>query len=197
MVNGIPLEQVVRSQDYEEKQTSTSTLEESSESPSESQEAQEGPQPLPPPRRRLGRPPGSRNKKNPEPKEPGKKPNNPLASQKRPLPETEEEQQRAFAPYRMFVRPAMSAVSEGFESFDLKPLSPDERESGVTAFSALLYEHGGEISASLLVGMWIMSIGTPRALDYFRKRKHALTDANIRAQAARASTVEGHVTPGL
>ena len=69
------------------------------------------------------------------------------------------------------VRPLVSGVSKVAEVLDTPPLDPDEKEGGVQAFSALLYQYGGELDARVLVGLWIAGVTLPRVLHTMKKQK--------------------------
>jgi hypothetical protein len=87
----------------------------------------------------------------------------------RPLPEKPEDFDKLLAPYRVMVRPLVGGVSKIAEVMDTLPLDADEKEGGVQAFSALLYQYGGELDARVLVGLWLAGVTLPRVLHAIKK----------------------------
>lgn len=105
----------------------------------------------------MGRPKGSKNKVTKS------------GGTVRPLPENFDTDP-ALRGYRIMVRPLLGATSRLCRSIDVSPLDEEETESGTLAFSALLYQYGAELDARVLVVLWLLSIGVPRAAEYFEKR---------------------------
>lgn len=46
----------------------------------------------------------------------------------------------------------------------------DEREDGETAFASLLYEEGAQLSARLLVALWLITVWSTRIIEFFDNR---------------------------
>lgn len=64
----------------------------------------------------------------------------------------------------------VSGIASIAEAAEVKPLSAVEKSEGTTAFSALLYEYGGNISAAVLVMMWGIAVIVPRVVEYLKKQ---------------------------
>lgn len=91
----------------------------------------------------------------------------------RTLPEKPEDIDRVLAPYRVMVRPLVTGVSKAAELMDTYPLDADEKEGGTQAFSALMYQYGGELDARVLVALWVAGVSIPRVLHHLKKEKEA------------------------
>ena len=55
--------------------------------------------------------------------------------------------------------------------FEVSRLDAEEKEDGTFAFSALLYEEGAELSARLLVALWLISVLSLRVMEFFERRE--------------------------
>lgn len=71
------------------------------------------------------------------------------------------------------VRPLVTGVSKAAELVDSYPLDADEKEGGTQAFSALMYQYGGELDARVLVALWLAGVTIPRVLYHLKKEKEA------------------------
>jgi len=65
----------------------------------------------------------------------------------------------------------VSAVDGTVTYLKTKPLEKIEREDGETAFASLLYEEGAQLSARLLVLLWVITVLSSRAMEFFENRK--------------------------
>lgn len=72
----------------------------------------------------------------------------------------------AIEPYTVMVAPLVLATSKVCELAKTDPLSAKECEGGEVALGALMYQHGAQIDAKLLVAMWIIGISAPRILQF-------------------------------
>jgi len=118
----------------------------------------------------------------------------------RQLPTNPEEFDKLLAPYRVMVRPLVGGISKICETLDSMPLDADEKEGGIQAFSALLYQYGGELDARVLVALWVAGVTMPRVLHYMQKDKAAKARQRDFGQAQRGgnaplTVVEKEVNP--
>ncbi len=93
------------------------------------------------------------------------------------------------------VRPLISGLSGLCEVFETKPLNGAEQECGTMAFSALLYENGGNINATTLVLMFLGGITAPRIAEHRMKaarKKPDLATEKVRDAVAAAEIPAAH-----
>lgn len=83
----------------------------------------------------------------------------------------------------------VSAVNSIAVAAETKPLNSVERAEGKMAFSALLYEYGANLSAGVLVLMWVISVIVPRVLEWLDKRKAERQAKNL-PEAVRAEQMK-------
>lgn len=65
----------------------------------------------------------------------------------------------------------MTGISRLSEELDNLPMDESEREGGELAFSALIYQYGGQLDARVLVGMWVIGFSLPRILHAVKKKR--------------------------
>lgn len=86
----------------------------------------------------------------------------------------------------------VSSISAVMNAAQVKPLTPIEQKEGKTAFSALLYEYGAQLSASALVVMWLLAVMTPRVIEYLEKRKAEQKPKTMDEAMRLASEAQAH-----
>lgn len=93
----------------------------------------------------------------------------------------------------------ISAVNSIAVAADTKALTTVERAEGKLAFSALLYEYGANLSAGVLVVMWIISVIVPRVLEWLDKRKAERKQQNLpdAVRAEQAKLLNPTPTPAV
>lgn len=77
----------------------------------------------------------------------------------------------------------ISGMNSICEVAEVKPLSKVEKDEGTTAVSALLYEYGANVSAGVLMIMWIAGVVIPRVVEYLRKKKEEEKRKELEQQA--------------
>jgi hypothetical protein len=92
-------------------------------------------------------------------------------SLRRKLPEDPADADKALKRYRPYGRMIISAFDKGARFAETAPLDAEEKEDGTFAFSALLYEEGAELSARLLVALWLISVISLRVMEFFEKKQ--------------------------
>jgi hypothetical protein len=111
----------------------------------------------------------------------------PAFSDKRKLPEDPLEFDAAIRSCKVMMRPVISGISKLAEAAGTEPLDTEEKDSGLTAFSALMYQSGGMLDARTLVAMWVAGVTIPRAVSFMEKRQEA--------KERKAREQRGEVTP--
>jgi hypothetical protein len=120
---------------------------------------------------------------------------------KRPLPENPAEFDKAISSCKVMVRPVLHGISRLCEVAKTSPLDREEIDSGVVAWSALMYEEGAMLSGKVLVFLWLMGCLLPRAVEYLEKRAENASRAKLEsgtartAQAAASLAVVGNPVP--
>jgi len=76
--------------------------------------------------------------------------------------------------YRAIVYPVVTGVSKLYKAADLSELDEEEREGGITAFAAWMYQYGAQVDANVLVLLWIASTAVPRGIEFMEQRKAKL-----------------------
>lgn len=87
------------------------------------------------------------------------------------LPSEPQELDRVLAPYRVMVAPLIHGTSKVLEHVNTDKLDSIEREGGIQAFSALMYQYGGELDARVLVAMWIVGVSLPRVIKALEDKR--------------------------
>jgi len=65
----------------------------------------------------------------------------------------------------------VSALSKGCEVAGTKALDESERENGENAFAQLIYEEGANLSARLLVTLFLITTLFPRFIEWADKKR--------------------------
>lgn len=134
--------------------------------------------------KKKGRPFGSKNRQKSELEETivGKAAR-PFDVSKRSLPEDAGELDKAIAPYMIYMRMPIKAISSGFELAGVSALDKDEMEAGQKAAAMLAYEYSAKMSGWFALAMFAMGVGAPRLLEFAEKRKTkklGSNDGNVR-----------------
>ena len=92
-------------------------------------------------------------------------------------PSDPKERANALLVYRPLVRPVVTGSSSILKSLEVTPLSNDETEDGIEAFSALAYQYGAKIDARIIVLVWLLAILVSRVPEYLELRKKRRLEA--------------------
>lgn len=127
------------------------------------------------PTRRLGRPLGSQNKAaravqvaSDTVKQPvsGKKP-------RRELPDDPTELDKVLRGYKFLARPIPMFLSTVCEWAEMEPLSAEEKERGLEAIAAVLYQENIVFDARVMLAIWLAGVGGPRVAAKTAQRRAA------------------------
>ena len=69
------------------------------------------------------------------------------------------------------VSPLVGGMSRIAEEIGTKAFDADEREGGINAFSALMYQYGAQMDARVLVAMWVAGVSMPRIIHAVKEAK--------------------------
>lgn len=101
----------------------------------------------------------------------------------RELPEDPAELDKAIASCRVMVRPILHGISRLATTLDTEPLDKDELDSGIIAFSALMYQYGAMLDARVLITLWLVGITLPRVIERLQKDRDKEKQKKLAAAA--------------
>lgn len=96
----------------------------------------------------------------------------PDKSQLRTLPTNPSDFEKAIAPYRVMVRPAVVLAKKVCKVLPPKdPMDADETESLEMSYAAAMYQAGGDIDFRITAAMATLGIAIPRLIKYLDDRE--------------------------
>jgi hypothetical protein len=89
---------------------------------------------------------------------------------RRNFPEDVSEQEKILKRFRPYGNLIVNAVDKTTEFAKVKRLDEIEKSNGADAFAQLLYEEGANLSARVLVLLWLITTALPRLVEWLDKK---------------------------
>lgn len=89
---------------------------------------------------------------------------------RRRVPEDGPERDKALKGFRVYSRMLVKLIDKLNQFMEAEELDSDEKEAGIEAFSALLYQESAQLDARHLVALWLVTTEVPRGIAYLEKK---------------------------